>query len=116
MSRDEIVELLPELQALLKVYSIFFLILVSSVFVSYLIALWLWSQEQIFYATVLASLAFIVFYLLRQQLVEMSCIYLNQDARYKEMVVFVRKNLYKKSPKVFISQLEKAVAILQKSP
>ena len=115
MNRDEITELLPELRVFMKTLSIFSLILVISVFSSYLIALWLWSQEQTVYAFALASLAFITFYLSRQQLAEISCIYLSQDTRYKDMITFVRQNLCSKQPKEFIKQLEKAIMIIEKS-
>jgi len=115
MNRDEITELLPELQVFMKTLSVFSLILIISVFSGYLIALWLWSQEQTIYAIVLASLSFIVFYLSKQQLAAISSTYLKQDNRYEKMILFVRKNLQKKPPKDFIQQLEKAITIIEKS-
>lgn len=115
MNRDEITELLPELKMFMKTLKVFSMILIISVFSSYFIALWLWSQEQTMYAIALASLAFIVFYLSRQQLAEISCSYLSQDRRYKKMITFVQENSKKHPPKQFIDLLEKAMTIIEKS-
>ena len=115
MNRNEITKLLPELQAFLKILRIFFLILIISVFGSYITALWLWSEGQHTLAFIIASIAFIIFYLLQQRLVNITCSYLSQDTKYTEMLIFIHENLQKKTAKEFLSQLEKAVTIVKKN-
>lgn len=115
MNRSEITKLLPELQIFLKTLRTFFLILIITVFSSYITALWLWSQEQHTLALIIASIAFIIFYLLQQRLVNITCSYLSQDTKYAKMLSFIHENLQKKTAKEFLSQLEKAVAIVKKN-
>lgn len=115
MNRDEITKLLPELQIFLRTLRIFFLIFTIGIFGGYITALWLWSQEQILPAAIVASATFIVFYLFRLQLVEITCSYLKQDIKYTKMLYFINENLQKKGSKEFIDQLEKAISTIQKN-
>ncbi len=115
MTKNEIKKQLPELQKFLKIYNNFALIFITLVMSSYLLALWLWLEQHMMLSIIFASSGLFLFYLIHNRLIQMTCYYLKQDPHYERMIQFIEKNSINKSTKDFITQLDKAIKVIQRN-
>jgi small-conductance mechanosensitive channel len=115
MNRQEIEQLLPELNIFLDTLRRFSLLLILITFAGYGSAFWLWSVGQTPFALFAASLSFIIFYFTKQQLVSLTRYYLKQDPHYHQTIHFIQKNLARKTESDFIKQLQQALQVIQKN-
>jgi hypothetical protein len=115
MNRQQIVQLLPELQAFLTTLRHFSWLLIFISVTGYAVAVWLWSIESTLAALFVASISFILFSRVKSQLIKLSCWYLQKDPHYHACIDFIHKNLAIKSEQIFINQLNSAINVIQKN-
>ena len=115
MNRQEIEPLLPELNIFLNTLRRFSQLLILITFAGYGSAFWFWSEGQTLGAILAASVSFILFYTTKRQLVNITSHYLKQDPHYHTMLYFIQRNLAQKSAPHFMTQLQKALAVIQKN-
>jgi hypothetical protein len=115
MNRQQIIQLLPELQTFLTTLRYFSWLLIFISVTGYAVAVWLWSIESILTALFVASVSFILFSQGKPKLIKLSCWYLHQDPHYHACIDFIHKNLAIKSEQTFITQLHLAINVIQKN-
>ena len=115
MNRQQIVQLLPELQTFLATLRHFSWLLIFISVTGYAIAVWLWSIESSLAALLIASMSFILFSQVKPQLIKLSCWYLQKDPNNNACIDFIQKNLAIKSEQTFITQLNSAINVIQKN-
>lgn len=115
MNRDDITPHIPELKVFMRTLRTFSFVLIMISLVGYALSFWLWSEGHLAYAVMLTSTIFAIFYLLRNQLIEISSRYLSQDQQYEAMLEFINKHRDNKNSKAFIEQLDKAITIIEKT-
>ena len=115
MNRQQIVQLLPELQTFLATLRHFSWLLIFISVTGYAVAVWLWSIESTLAALFVASVSFILFSRVKSQLIKLSCWYLQKDPNYDACINFIHTNLAIKSEQIFINQLNSAINVVQKN-
>jgi hypothetical protein len=115
MNRQEIIPLLPELQIFLATLRRFSWLLIAISFSGYSLALWLWFSAHITLAALCASISFLLFFLVKRQLIHLTSLYLQQVPRYYAAIDYINKNVANKPAPVFIAQLSKAIQVIQKN-
>jgi hypothetical protein len=115
MNRQQIIQLLPELQTFLATLRHFSWLLIFMSVTGYTVAVWLWSIESSLAALLVASVSFILFSQVKPQLIKLSCWYLQKDPNYDACIDFIHKNLAIKSEQTFINQLHSAINVIQKN-
>lgn len=115
MNRQQIIQLLPELQTFLTTLRHFSWLLIFISVTGYAIAVWLWLIESTLAALFVASVSFILFSQIKSRLIKLSCWYLHQDSHYHACIDFIHKNLTIKSEQTFITQLHSAMNVIQKN-
>jgi FtsH-binding integral membrane protein len=113
MNKEQIIKLLPELQAFIRtVRTITWLGLMAS-FVCYGLAAWFWLEEQLFYATVVATLGFVLFILTKKHAMALGIRYLRQAPQYHEMLSFVDDQCRQKGCDETLLQLLKVLPVIE---
>lgn len=115
MNRQQIIQLLPELQTFLAILRYFSWLLILISLTGYAMAVWLWSIESTLAGLFVASMSFILFSQAKSQLIKLSCWYLHRYPRYHACINFIHQNLALKSEQTFITQLNSALNVIQKN-
>lgn len=113
MNKEQIIKLLPELQAFIRtVRTITWLGLIAS-FVCYGLAAWFWLEEQMYPAAAVATLGFVIFVLTKKQAMALGMRYLRQAPQYREMLSFVDEQCSQKGCDETLLQLLKILPVVE---